>query len=109
MHDKFDKTAQTRLEKLASNHTLASLIEAVSSDKQIMRFLLLPYVMEAEKELHREDQNPTATIFDTFKIDGKPLGDYTFAEASGVGRTKIRDGHILLDMARAAGKAKGPL
>jgi len=40
------------------------------------------------------------TIFDTFMIGGKPVGEYTTQEAIGVGRTNIRHGYILLRMAR---------
>jgi hypothetical protein len=40
------------------------------------------------------------SLLDTFMIEGKPIGEYTFAEAKAVGKALIRDGRLALLYAR---------
>jgi hypothetical protein len=47
------------------------------------------------------------TIMDTLKIDGRPIGDWTVAEARQAGRLKTREGHILIAASRMVANAAG--
>jgi hypothetical protein len=45
------------------------------------------------------------SILDTFKIDGRAIGDYSVAEALRIGKNKTRDAQILLRLARVVANA----
>lgn len=47
------------------------------------------------------------TVLDTLKIDGRAIGDWTVAEARAAGRTKTREGYILIEVARVVANAPG--
>lgn len=47
------------------------------------------------------------TIMDTLRIDGRPIGDWTVAEARRAGKMKTREGHILLAASRMVANAVG--
>jgi hypothetical protein len=46
------------------------------------------------------------TVLDTFRIDGRPVGDWTVGEARRVGREKTRYGAILIEASRLVANAK---
>lgn len=47
------------------------------------------------------------TIFDSLKIDGRPVGDFTVGEARSAGHAKTREGHILLAALKVVANVKG--
>lgn len=53
----------------------------------------------------RVHQQAAITVLDTFKIDGKPLGDWTMAEARTAARQKSYEGCVLLACTRVVANA----
>ena len=45
------------------------------------------------------------TVLDTLKIDGRAIGDWTVAEARAAGKTKTREGRILIEASRMVANA----
>jgi hypothetical protein len=45
------------------------------------------------------------TVLDTLKIDGRAIGDWTVAEARAAGKTKTREGWILIEASRVVANA----
>lgn len=55
----------------------------------------------------RNAKTAATTIMDTLVINGNAIGDYSVGVAKRLGRTKSREGYILLAAARHAANAKG--
>lgn len=55
----------------------------------------------------RNAQAAATTIMDTVMINGNAIGDYSVGVAKRLGRTKSREGYILLAASRHAANAKG--
>lgn len=47
------------------------------------------------------------SVMKTWKIDGRPIGDWTISEARQAGKSKTRDGYVLLEAARYVANSIG--
>jgi hypothetical protein len=47
------------------------------------------------------------TVLDSYKIDGRAIGDWTVSEARAAGKLKAREGYILIEAARHVANAQG--
>ena len=77
------------------------------SDAHIPAKSLLPRAL-SPSQLHAARairQAAAITVLDTFKIDGRAIGDYTVSEALRIGKDKTRDAHVLLVLARKVANA----
>lgn len=76
---------------------------------QSRRFANAVPVREPSESMRRTslaiEKMVSVTVFDTLKIDGRAIGDWTIGEARAAGRLKSREGAILIEASRVVANA----